>query len=779
MKISLERLFGTRTPRRKLAARALLVALVVVIVVALGGFVRVDRGMVRRFEARAASFPSRVYSAPLTLRRGARIDPTALLAQLQRREYAEVSTEPAEPGQFSRKGNDWRIFVRAADTPDGRRAAALLELDVTWGKLRRIGVANTGMRLEATALEPEVLFTFYADLHEERRLTRLDEIPEALRQAVEAIEDRRFRRHLGVDLIGIGRAAMTNLRAGGVVQGGSTITQQLAKNLHGPGRRTFTRKALEAVGAIALELHYDKDQILEAYLNEVYLGQTGPVAISGVGEASRFHFGVEVGELDLARCALLAGMIRNPGRYNPRRHPEEARARRDVVLNVMQQSGLIDAEAHRRATTSSLDTAAIGSETTRFPWIEDYLAREIRRIAPEAIPSRAGFSIFTTFDPAVQRASSQALQRGLARLEQRIGTATDGGPLEGAIVVLRPSDGALLALVGGRDYRKSQFNRAVSALRSPGSTFKPFVFLAGFERSLRDSDFHFTAATLLDDEPLELPASGGTWSPANYDGAFRGTVTVRDALEKSINVPTVRAALEIGLPEIVDAAHRCGIDSPLEPIPSLALGTKEVTPLEMAVAYATFANGGFRVSEHGIRGLTDRHGNPHSAPDRTRTRVLEPEVAYLVTNLLEGVMQRGTGRTSASLGFDGRAAGKTGSSDSLRDGWFIGFTGDLLALVWVGYDDNRPIGLPGGSAALPIWVDLLQTIGAPEDPLLARPRGIVTVDIDPTTGGLQARGCPHVVSEIFLAGTQPEQRCELHGGKKRRKFWRRLFDRDS
>jgi len=754
------------------------IAVAILLVTSAVTFIWIDRSVVHRFEKRATSFPSRVYAAPYTLSRGARIDTGSFLEHLERRGYQEISGKPARPGEFHRDGNDWIIFLPAADMTAGKREAFPARLDVWWGKVRRIRNLHTGEGLKEISLQPERLFTFYAELQEERRWTPLGDFPLFLQQAVVAVEDHRFRRHHGVDLIGIARAMKANVRAGGVVQGASTITQQLAKNLHGPGKRSLRRKVLEAVGALALELHYDKDLILEAYLNEVYLGQRGPVAISGVGDASRFFFGTAVGALDLPRCALVAGMIRNPGQYNPRLRPDEARARRDLVLRLMHEHDVIDGAAFQSAVAAPLGIADETPGPNRSRWIEDYLAQEIRRIAPEAIPSRAGFSIFTTFDPRVQRAAEGALREGLARLERRV-EKSDGQPLEGAVVVLRPSDGALLALVGGRDYERSQFNRAVSSRRSPGSTFKPFVFLAGFERGVHEPDFNFTAASVFEDAPLQIRAGGQMWSPANYDRKWRGAVTVREALEHSINVPTVRAAMAVGLPAVVDAAHRCGIESDLDPIPSLALGTEEVTPLEMAAAYATFANGGERIAPHGLNSVTDREGTPYGIQDTKPVRVLDPGLAYLVTNLLEGVMKRGTGRSSAKLGFAGRAAGKTGSSDDLRDGWFVGYTSELLALVWVGYDDNRSIGAPGGVAALPIWVDLMKRLGVDGQEPFNRPRGVMTLDIDPATGERASRGCPRVATEIFVKGSQPLNQCELHGGrKKRRGLWRKLFGKD-
>jgi penicillin-binding protein 1B len=740
----------------------------------LGGSIWIDRSIVHRFETRTKTLPSRVYAKPFSVARGARLDTTALIDQLERLSYEEVPGEPESPGEFYRKGNDWKIYLRSAVTPQGRREALPVELDVSWRRLRRITHLEAGLRLDSFSFEPEPLVTFYADLMEERRWTQLEEIPLALRQAVEAVEDHRFRRHHGVDLIGIARAFTVNVRSGRVVQGGSTITQQLVKNLYGPHARNFRRKVIEALASIALELHYDKDAILEAYFNEVYLGQLGPVAISGVGDAARFHFGSPVGDLDLSRSALLAGMIRNPGGYNPRIHPHEARERRNLVLRLMHEHDMISESQLSAASNAPIEVVEASLASDRLPWIEDYLSNAIAPVAPEAIPSRVGYSIFTAFDPAIQQVAGEVLASGLKQLEQRIGKQ-DGDPLEGAIVVLRPNDGAVLALVGGRDHGRSQFNRATHARRSPGSTFKPFVFLAGLDRARRDPEFDFTVATVFVDAPLELKAGGKLWRPANYDRRFRGAVPARQAVEQSINIPTVRAAMQIGLENVVAMAKRCGIESELQAIPSLALGAEEVTPLELANAYATLANGGRRVHPHGLESLIDRNGMAYDLPSYAPEAVLEPQLTYLMTDVLEGVFERGTARSAAKLGFEGVAAGKTGSSDGLRDAWFVGYTPEVLALVWIGYDDNRPVGLTGGAAALPIWVDLMRRIGADDADSFPRPDGLVRVRVDPTTGQRAARGCPSTWEEIFVRGTAPEEPCTFHGGKKKRRgFWKRL-----
>ena len=760
---------------RSFRGRLFRLGLLVFLVVSVVGFIRIDRTVAALFAERTASSPSRVYGAPFTLRRGWRVEPTVLSSKLEQLGYVEVAAEPERPGQFSRDKDDWTIFLHSAPTAGGSREAFPVFLDVRRGKLRRTVDLRDRSKRKEFSLEPEPLLTFYADVQEERRWTPLKAVPRVLQAAVETVEDRRFRDHYGVDLIGTARALLTNVRSGRILQGGSTITQQLVKNLYGPGERTLRRKLVEAVGAVSLELHEDKKTILEAYLNEVYLGQLGPVAISGVGDAARFYFGADVRDLDLSRSALLAGMIRNPGRYHPRRHPDEAKERRDLVLELMHERELIDDDALRVARGASLGVRPRPANRQRFPWIEDFLAREFAPVAPEAVPSRAGYSIFTTFDPRVQEAAREALRSGLERLEKRLGR-TGNPPLQGAIVVLRPYDGALLAMVGGRDYGRSQYNRAVQAHRPPGSTFKPFVYLAGFERARRERDFDFNLATVLEDEPLELRSGGRDWRPANYDGRFRGPVSAREALEKSINVPTVRAAMQIGLPEVIDVARQCGIESDLQAVPSLAIGTGEVTPLELAAAYGTLANGGWRAKPHGLTAVIDRAGEAAELPDHEIEQAVDPVLAYLVTDALQGVFQRGTARSSASLGFHGQAAGKTGSSDDLRDAWFVGYRPEILALVWVGYDDNRPVGLSGAAGALPIWVDLMRRLGIEGNGAFPKPGGLVRGWVDPDTGQLAVRGCPNSREEIFARGTRPVEVCELHEGrKKKRSLWKRIF----
>ena len=471
-------------PRLRVTRRTVLYVLGGVTAVLLVSLLSIDRSIVHRFETRKAALPSRVYARPFEISRGGKIDRVALFDQLSRSGYVEVQREPERPGEFLRDGNDWVVFTRSTLAPSGMKEASLVDLDVRWGRLRRITDRRTREHLDDFALEPEPLITFYAEVMEERRWTLLEDIPENLRQAVEVVEDRRFRNHHGIDLVGIVRALVANVAAGRVVQGGSTITQQLVKNLKEPGERTLLRKLSEAAAAFALELHYDKDAILEAYLNEVYLDQLGPVSVSGVGDASRFFFGAHVRDLDLPQSALLAGMIRTPGRYNPRRHPDAARDRRDLVLRLMAERGVIEEPELRQAVAAPLGIVDASTATGRFPWIEDYLAGAVASVVPGAVPSRAGYSIFTTFDPRIQRAAREALEAGLNELESRLGRDAEG-PLEGAIVVLRPDDGAMLALVGGRDYGRSQYNRGPELDRGYDIVVETTATASGLDEAVR------------------------------------------------------------------------------------------------------------------------------------------------------------------------------------------------------------------------------------------------------------------------------------------------------
>jgi penicillin-binding protein 1B len=719
-----------------------------------------------RFEGQLWTFPSRVYSDRIALAPRGAIGSTAVVEQLRRNGYAPTDAIPARPGEYRLKARTLELYRRSFAAPTWSLPAKRFRMRFDGARIASIEDERGGS-VDRLELEPELLALMFGPRQEEREFLRLADVPRSFVDAVLAAEDSRFYSHHGVDFLAIGRAGAANLRSGRIVQGGSTITQQTVKNLQLGQERTWWRKIREVLLALVLDGKYDKDRILEVYLNEVYLGQRGPVAICGVQAASRYYFGRDLRDLSLAEMALLAGLIRSPGSYNPFVHPEQAVARRNQVLEAMTELGTARPEAAERARGERLRLGSGGAGFARAPYVVDLVRSQLSELYPPRALAEEGIRIFTTIDTLVQEQGEASLRAGLDRLETGRAplrkTAAAGKHLQGLMIVLDPDTGAVLALVGGRDYQGSQFNRAVQAKRQPGSCFKPFVYLAGFEAAGEGSEGGLTPATVLEDEPLEIQAGGKLWRPMNYDGEFRGPVTARAALEKSLNVPTVTAARHVGLPEVISVAERCGITSRLQPLPSLALGAQEVTPLELATAYATLANQGTRVSPRVIREVVSADGTLLPTERTRRLQAVTPQAAFLVTSVLRGVLTEGTAASAGALGFAGDAAGKTGTTDDMRDSWFVGYTPDLLSLVWVGFDDNSRTGLTGATGALPIWVDFMMHARQRWDgSRFVEPDGIVRRTVDPETGGLAVARCPAEVEEVFIEGTEPVDLCPVH-----------------
>jgi penicillin-binding protein 1B len=721
-----------------------------------------------RAETRRAST---IHAAPQVLRPGVSVRAIDLAGTLARLRYVETRSAPSAPGQFRRGAGTWDVFVRG----DGDAAAARIRLELSGDRVARI--LRGGRPVDAATLEPEVLTSAADRPGEEYRPVRLADVPLALISAVLAAEDHRFFEHGGVDTRGLLRAAWANLRAGRVTQGGSTITQQLVKNRLLGSRRTLWRKVREAWLAAVVEWRYPKPQILEAYLNEAYLGQRGSLAIRGVGAGARVYFGKEVHQLTLAESALLAGMIRAPNSYSPALDPERARQRRDVVLGRMRELGFV-AEADREAARHQpVRVAAAGAPGQLAPYFTDHVRQELeQRLGPDATAAR----VHTTLDPVLQRFAEAAVTRGLDRLESgvlRLGRRAPTDRLQAALVAVEPATGRILALVGGRDYQASQFDRATRARRQPGSAFKPFVYLAALRT--RRGGPAFTAASMIDDSPLTVLVNGRPWSPRNYEDHYAGRVRVRRALEMSLNAATVRIAQEVGLRAVIDTARALGLTSALEPVPAMALGAFEVTPLELAHAYLPLANGGRRLAAvTGLAAVDAGDGRPPVALAPDATAAVSPAEAYLVTSLLAGVMSTGTGARARDLGVTGEVAGKTGTTNDGRDAWFVGYTPTLLALVWVGFDGGEPHGLSGARAALPIWADFMrQALDAYPARPFEVPAGIRFAQIDLGNGKLANRYCPVVGREAFLSGTEPAP-CDEHGGFGDRliDWWRHLRD---
>jgi penicillin-binding protein 1B len=568
-----------------------------------------------------------------------------------------------------------------------------------------------------------------------------------------------------VDPRGILRALWTNVRKGRVAEGGSTITQQLVKSRLLHPERTLARKVNEALLSTVLEWRYSKDQILEAYLNEIYLGQSGGSAVRGVGAASRAYFGKEVHQLTLPEAALLAGMIRGPNSYSPATNPERARERRDVVLARMRDLGKISEADYRRARKEPVRARTTPANGLTAPYFVDYVRAELERNADIELADLHGVRVYTTLDPVLQRLAEAAVVKGMDRLETlrpRLRRKAPEERLQVAMIVLDAATGQVRALVGGRDYRASQFNRAVVARRQPGSAFKPFVYLAAL--TPRKGASLFTAASLLEDAPITVVVDGKPWTPKNYDDRYEGPVTVRRALEGSLNTATVRLAQAVGLPVVIETARTMGMEVNLQPVPALTLGVFEITPLALARSYLPLANGGLAPAGGVVETVADEGGRAIWSASREARPVIGAAEAYVVTSLLEGVINAGTGASARTAGVPGAVAGKTGTTNDGRDAWFVGYSPNLLALVWVGFDDGTPAGLSGSEGALPIWSEFMrQALDIYPSGAFTEPAGITHAKVDVTTGRRATAFCPLVTTEVFLAGSEPPP-CEEHGG---------------
>jgi penicillin-binding protein 1B len=708
-----------------------------------------------------------IYAAGQPLTAGLSVEAIELAGTLRRLRYQEVTGTPRGAGQFRRTDSVWDIFLHARDDPRARRDSFRVRLAVEGGRVASVFDPATGSRLDGIELEPEVLSGLTDTVGQFRRPARLAAMPEVLTRAVLAAEDHRFYEHGGVDGRAVLRALWVNVRRGEVAQGGSTLTQQLVKNLLLSPRRTWDRKLREAGLAIMLEWRYGKAQILEAYLNTIYMGQHGNAGIYGVGAAARSYFGKDVERLDLAEAALLAGMIRAPNSYSPAQNPDRARERREAVLGRMAELGLIDEATRAKASQERVRVRSGTLQRLLAPYFLDHVRAQIEQPQSEdGVLGSGGLRIYSTLDPVLQRAAEAAVTRGLDRLEGRykhLRRKENGERLQAALVAVDPATGEIRALVGGRDYFQSQFNRAVHARRQPGSAFKPFVYLAALGTGPRGEPPRLTPVSVVKDEPFTVQVGRDTWSPRNYENRFEGPVSVRRALEQSLNAATYQVAAEVGLPAVVRRARDAGFTSPLQPVPALTLGSFEVTPVELAGAYATLANYGERRSPTAVRAIVDRAGQVEE-PARARGPALRADEAYLVTYLLRGVVDRGTGAPVRTLGVDGVVAGKTGTTNDGRDAWFVGYSPRLVALVWVGFDERDVLKLSGGQAALPIWADFMKTA------MTVLPSGGFTVpatvlfrDVDPSNGKLATRYCPVPFREAFLAGTEPRETCTDHG----------------
>lgn len=757
----------TETPKRRRVPWRLLFAglLFCATALAIGGLI-VRQHVINTVRGEQTASAAAVLGRPFPVSIGTQLQQARLKDRLQRLGYREVSDGNLTAGDFQWRANQVSLYLRGF-VVEGltEQPAQLIELRLnSSGEVAQIREPKYGEELRQISLEPETLALLSDSAKRASTPKRLRDFPPALVHALVAIEDERFYSHLGVDPLGLARAVFANVRAGHVVQGGSTLTQQLAKNLFFGPERTFGRKFQEAGLAILIETAFSKDQILELYLNEVFLGQEGNVAVHGFGEAARSFFGKDVSELSLAQSALLAGLVKAPTKLSPRRYPDASKERRELVLDRMLELGFINSQEHDRAVAEPLVVQAAGRTKRVAPYFVDSVRRQLEDQLNLGSLSSAKLRVVTGLDSEYQTCAENAVENGLNELERTYKRLTKGSlPVQAALVSVDIATSEIRAWVGGREYGENQFDRVSLAKRQPGSTFKPFVYLTALDGSLNTYRVARTTSVLTD-EPMHLPVSGGkTWEPKNYDDQFRGDVTVRQALTHSLNIPTVQLAMKVGIDSVARTAELFGFGEDLPRVPSLALGSGEVTPLTLARAYEALADGGIlRDVKTVIAVLPELESKPIFTPVVHEQRAASEAAVYVLTDVLRSVIEEGTAQTVRKRGFRAPAAGKTGTTNDTHDAWFAGYTPRTLAVVWVGFDDNRELKLTGGQAAAPIWTDYMKCVSGYEPKLdFVPPPGVVEREIDRTTGLLATPGCPPSakIREVFVAGTEPITPC--------------------
>lgn len=703
----------------------------------------------------------RVFARPFEVRKGQSLTPRQLVERLNDLGYAQRARASA-PGEFT-IGRDTILIVPRAGESQGELARVHFMAVARSASTKEpqaidfIEPAGGGKRWDRLELDTPLVTALVATGREKRRDVPLAQIPPRMVQAVLAIEDRRFYEHPGIDPLAIA-GALWHYAFGDktYMRGASTLTQQLVKNTFLTPERTPRRKIQEWIMSIALERRLSKAKVLELYLNDVWLGQRGSFAIHGVPEASRLFFSKDVSNVSLSEAATIAGTIQSPARHSPFNHPDRAKERRNVVLQAMATAGFITADAAGRASREPLHVSARSLEN-EAPYFVDYVGQELQ----DKYKVTGAIDVYTTLDVHLQKLAQDAVRDGLDQVDAIL-AKRKRQRAQAALVAIDPRTGEILALVGGRSYNQTQFNRALNANRQPGSVFKPFVYLAAFERALNEGRSDVTAATVVLDEPTTWEFNQQTWSPANYDGQYEGAITLRRALALSRNIPTIKVADAAGYDEVAGLWRRVGAGTPPRPYPSIALGVFEVTPLQVAAAYTVFANGGTILPLKPIARIV-RAGREipiKSNPPRT---VARPDTTFLVTNMMRSVINEGTGAGARAAGFAHEAAGKSGTTNDLRDAWFVGFTPELLTVVWVGLDDNNPVGLSGTQAALPIWTAFMKrALAGRPNAGFEPPAGVSFAEIDRDTGKIATAGCPRVFREAFIQGTEPVEICHLH-----------------
>jgi len=712
---------------------------------------------------------SRLYSAPGHIFTGESMRASDLASYLLRAGYQE-STVAGSPGQFHATNSTVEVRPSSDSYFRGQNA---LRVNFSGTEISQIAQLSDGTPLDSAAIEPELITNLFDSSREKRRVVRFEDLPPVLVHAVLAAEDKRFFEHGALDMVRVFGAAFYDVSRGQKAQGASTIDMQVARTFFFSTKREWRRKLKEILMAAEINERFSKQQIFELYANDIYLGNRGSFAIRGFGEAAQAYFGKDVRELTPGEAAFLAGIIRAPNRYSAaERHMDRAEEARDRVLGQMVEDGYLKPEQEAAAKHAKLKFVNGGLGSSSAPYFVDMVKDHLLEKYSESDLENQSYRVYTTLDPDLQRAASDAVQIGIQSVDKLLAHRSaewkkKGEPVpqaQVAVVALDPHTGEIRALVGGRDYGESQLNHAL-ARRQPGSAFKPFVYAAAFNNAVQGFQPVVTPVTIVDDSPTTFEFDGKEYTPDNFGQEYYGPVTVRDALMHSLNVATVKVAELIGYQRVVDLARQMGLGTNIQPTPAVALGAYEMTPIDVAAGYTAFAAGGVRAEPLFIRSVVSAEGNVEESYGPATHSVLDPRVAYLVTSLMEDVIDHGTGYPVRAMGFNAPAAGKTGTS---RDGWFAGYTSNLLCVVWVGFDDNRDLGLAGGQSAAPIWGEFMKrAVALPtyrNTQTFEAPPGIMEESIDPQTGQLATPSCPQTANEYFVAGSEPTQYCQLHGG---------------
>jgi penicillin-binding protein 1B len=769
----------------RLTAVALAIPAVVLCFAAVYSYVRFAHLIDARLHGERETVFPRILARPLELRRGQSLTERQLIDRLNDLGYAHRE-HPEKPGEFAVGNGAIAIIARAPElkhqvvrvifqrpaTADVKKASRRQPPPKPPDRVQRLELGTKAS--ERLMLDAAVLTALNGGEREKRRPVALSAIPERMQQAVLSIEDRRFYEHPGVDPIGILGAALSNLRGRrAYTSGGSTITQQVARNVFLPKmfpgmtlkdarEKSWRRKVVEAWVSLIITARASKDEILEMYLNDMTLGQRGSFGIVGVAEASRLFFAKDISNVTLAEAATIAGVFQSPSALSPFTNPDRCKEKRNVVLQAMVDAGYVEQAVADRAAHEPLTVVQRALEA-EAPYFVDFVSQALSDKYPGLTTTTTEpVDVYTTLDLHMQRLAQDAVRDGLVHVDELL-PKRKRGKAEASLIAVDPRTGDILAFVGGRSYNQSQYDRAVLSRRQPGSVFKPFVFLTAFEEAIKSGRIDITPASITNDEQETFEFDDQVWTPENYEHEYDGPITFRRALAHSRNLGTIHVAQSAGYDNVAAFWKRLGVGNAPKPYPSIALGVFEATPYEIATAYTLFPNGG------AIRPLKQilqvrRGGKDVTKKDSSELRpVARPDTTFLVTNMMRSVLNEGTAASARAMGFTLDAAGKTGTTNDLRDAWFVGFTPELLTVVWVGFDDNLPVGLSGARAALPIWTQFMRTALAGHASIpFEVPDGITFMDIDAETGKLAGATCPKVINEAFVSGTEPREVCDLH-----------------